>query len=98
VRGSSDPRQPLLFLLAFDSVRSMYQRSGQGNYINPGAGRDHHVGPVYFVFAGCHMGPQFGFLKNLVAPVPRILIDRTYAWPGHGRGVRESWSSASVWP
>jgi ABC-2 type transport system permease protein len=71
--------QPLLFLLAFGfGFGSMYQRSGQGNYIQflaPGV----ITMSVLFtsIFAGIEViwDRQFGFLKEtLVAPVPRILI------------------------
>lgn len=71
--------QPLLFLLAFGfGFGSMFQRSGQGNYIQflaPGV----IVMSVLFtsVFSGIEViwDRQFGFLKEtLVAPVPRILI------------------------
>lgn len=71
--------QPLLFLLAFGfGFGSMFQRSGQGNYIQflaPGV----ITMSVLFtsVFSGIEViwDRQFGFLKEtLVAPVPRILI------------------------
>lgn len=71
--------QPLLFLLAFGfGFGSMFQRAGQGNYIQflaPG------VITMSVLFTSIFMGieviwdRQFGFLKEtLVAPVPRILI------------------------
>lgn len=71
--------QPLLFLLAFGfGFGSMFQRSGQGNYIQflaPGV----ITMSILFtsVFTGIEViwDRQFGFLKEtLVAPVPRILI------------------------
>ena len=71
--------QPLLFLLAFGfGFGSMFQRAGQGNYIQflaPGV----ITMSVLFtsIFTGIEViwDRQFGFLKEtLVAPVPRILI------------------------
>ena len=71
--------QPLLFLLAFGfGFGSMFQRAGQGNYIQflaPGV----ITMSVLFtsIFSGIEViwDRQFGFLKEtLVAPVPRILI------------------------
>src|SRR5579862_5430115 len=71
--------QPLLFLLAFGfGFGNMFQRAGQGNYIQflaPGV----IAMTILFtsVFAGIELiwDRQFGFLKEtLVAPVPRILI------------------------
>src|SRR5450631_3102304 len=71
--------QPLLFLLAFGfGFGSMFQRAGQGNYIQflaPGV----IIMSVLFtsIFSGIEViwDRQFGFLKEtLVAPVPRILI------------------------
>lgn len=76
--------QPILFLLAFGfGFGSIYQRAGQGNYIQ-------FLGPgiilmsVLFtaVFTGIEIiwDRQFGFLKEtLVAPVPRfnIMLGRT---------------------
>ena len=71
--------QPLLFLLAFGfGFGSMFQRAGQGNYIQflaPGV----ITMSILFtsIFAGIEViwDRQFGFLKEtLVAPVPRILI------------------------
>ena len=83
--GRSRPRiiaslgQPLLFLLALGfGFGPIYQRAGQGNYIQflaPGV-----IGmTVLFsaIFSGIELiwDRQFGFLKEtLVAPVPRILI------------------------
>ena len=71
--------QPLLFLLAFGfGFGPIFQRAGQGNYIQflaPGV-----IGmTVLFtsIFSGIELiwDRQFGFLKEtLVAPVPRILI------------------------
>jgi ABC-2 type transport system permease protein len=71
--------QPLLFLLAFGfGFGSMFQRAGQGNYIQflaPG------VIAISILFTSVFSGidviwdRQFGFLKEtLVAPVPRILL------------------------
>ncbi len=76
--------QPLLFLLALGfGFGSIYQRAGQGNYIQflaPGV----VAMTVLFtsVFSGIELiwDRQFGFLKEtLVAPVPRltIMIGRT---------------------
>ena len=71
--------QPLLFLLAFGfGFGSIFQRAGQGNYIQflaPGV----IAMTVLFssIFSGIELiwDRQFGFLKEtLVAPVPRILI------------------------
>jgi len=71
--------QPLLFLLAFGfGFGSMFQRAGQGNYIQflaPGV----IIMSVLFtsIFSGIEViwDRQFGFLKEtLVAPAPRILI------------------------
>lgn len=71
--------QPLLFLLAFGfGFGSVFQRAGQGNYIQflaPGV----ITMSVLFtsIFSGIEViwDRQFGFLKEtLVAPVPRILI------------------------
>jgi len=71
--------QPLLFLLAFGfGFGSLYQRAGQGNYIQflaPGV----ITMSILFtsIFAGIEViwDRQFGFLKEtLVAPVPRIMI------------------------
>jgi ABC-2 type transport system permease protein len=71
--------QPLLFLLAFGfGFGSMFQRAGQGDYIQflaPGV----ITMSILFtsIFAGIEViwDRQFGFLKEtLVAPVPRILI------------------------
>lgn len=71
--------QPLLFLLALGfGFGPIFQRAGQGNYIEflaPGV-----IGmTVLFtaIFSGIELiwDRQFGFLKEtLVAPVPRILI------------------------
>src|SRR6202167_6524966 len=71
--------QPLLFLLAFGfGFGPIFQRAGQGNYIQflaPGV-----IGMTILftaVFSGIELiwDRQFGFLKEtLVAPVPRILI------------------------
>ena len=71
--------QPLLFLLALGfGFGPIFQRAGQGNYIQflaPGV-----IGmTVLFtsIFSGVELiwDRQFGFLKEtLVAPVPRILI------------------------
>src|SRR5690348_9060809 len=71
--------QPLLFLLALGfGFGPIFQRAGQGNYIQflaPGV-----IGmTVLFtaIFSGIELiwDRQFGFLKEtLVAPVPRILI------------------------
>jgi ABC-2 type transport system permease protein len=71
--------QPLLFLLALGfGFGPIFQRAGQGNYIQflaPGV-----IG-MTILFTGIFSGieliwdRQFGFLKEtLVAPVPRILI------------------------
>ena len=71
--------QPLLYLVAFGfGFGSMFQRAGQGNYIQflaPG------VITMSILFTSIFTGieviwdRQFGFLKEtLVAPVPRILI------------------------
>src|SRR5438309_3387405 len=76
--------QPLLFLLGLGfGFGSIYQRAGQGNYIQflaPGV----VAMTVLFssVFSGIELiwDRQFGFLKEtLVAPVPRltIMIGRT---------------------
>jgi len=71
--------QPLLFLLAFGfGFGSIFQRAGQGDYIQflaPGV----IAMTVLFtsIFSGIELiwDRQFGFLKEtLVAPVPRILI------------------------
>src|SRR5450432_1402647 len=71
--------QPMLYLLAFGfGFGSMFQRAGQGNYIQflaPGV----ITMSILFtsVFAGIEViwDRQFGFLKEtLVAPVPRIQI------------------------
>ena len=71
--------QPLLFLLGLGfGFGSIYQRAGQGNYIQflaPGV----IAMTVLFtaIFSGIELiwDRQFGFLKEtLVAPVPRILI------------------------
>ena len=71
--------QPLLFLLAFGfGFGPIYQKAGQGNYIQflaPGI----IAMTVLFtsIFSGIELiwDRQFGFLKEtLVAPVPRILI------------------------
>ena len=71
--------QPLLYLLAFGfGFGSIFQRAGQGNYIQflaPGI----ITMSILFtsIFAGIEViwDRQFGFLKEtLVAPVPRILI------------------------
>lgn len=71
--------QPLLFLLAFGfGFGSIFQRAGQGNYIQflaPGV----IAMTILFtsIFTGIELiwDRQFGFLKEtLVAPVPRILI------------------------
>ena len=71
--------QPLLFLLAFGfGFGPVYQRAGQGSYIQflaPGV----ICMSILFtsIFAGIEViwDRQFGFLKEtLVAPVPRILI------------------------
>ncbi len=71
--------QPLLFLLGFGfGFGPIFQRAGQGNYIQflaPGV----IAMTVLFtsVFSGIELiwDRQFGFLKEtLVAPVPRILI------------------------
>ena len=71
--------QPLLFLLAFGfGFGNMFQRAGQGNYIqflSPGV----MIMSILFTstFSGIEViwDRQFGFLKEtLVAPVPRILI------------------------
>src|ERR1700759_817544 len=71
--------QPVLYLLAFGfGFGSMFQRAGQGNYIQfltPGV----ITMSILFtsIFAGIEViwDRQFGFLKEtLVAPVPRILI------------------------
>jgi len=71
--------QPLLFLLAFGfGFGNMFQRAGQGNYIqflSPGV----MTMSILFtsIFSGIEViwDRQFGFLKEtLVAPVPRILI------------------------
>lgn len=71
--------QPLLFLLAFGfGFGNMFQRAGQGNYIqflSPGV----ITMSILFtsIFSGIEViwDRQFGFLKEtLVAPVPRILI------------------------
>lgn len=71
--------QPILFLLVFGyGLGSIFQRAGQGNYIQ-------FLGPgiilmsVLFtaIFSGIELiwDKQFGFLKEtLVAPVPRIQI------------------------
>ncbi len=71
--------QPLLFLLALGfGFGPIFQRAGQGNYIQflaPGV-----IGMTILftaIFAGIELiwDRQFGFLKEtLVAPVPRILI------------------------
>ena len=71
--------QPLLFLLALGfGFGPIFQRAGQGNYIQflaPGV-----IGmSILFtaIFSGIELiwDRQFGFLKEtLVAPVPRILI------------------------
>src|SRR5437773_10269516 len=71
--------QPLLFLLSLGfGFGPIFQRAGQGNYIQflaPGV-----IGmTVLFtaIFSGIELiwDRQFGFLKEtLVAPVPRILI------------------------
>lgn len=71
--------QPLLYLLAFGfGFGSIFQRAGQGNYIQflaPG------VITMSILFTSIFTGieviwdRQFGFLKEtLVAPVPRLLI------------------------
>src|SRR5271165_137311 len=71
--------QPLLFLLAFGfGFGPIYQKAGQGNYIQflaPGI----IAMTVLFtsIFSGIELiwDRQFGFLKEtLVAPVPRITI------------------------
>src|SRR6266545_5378669 len=71
--------QPLLFLLALGfGFGPVFQRAGQGNYIQflaPGV----IAMTVLFtsIFSGIELiwDRQFGFLKEtLVAPVPRILI------------------------
>jgi ABC-2 type transport system permease protein len=71
--------QPLLFLLAFGfGFGSIFQRAGQGDYIQflaPGV----IAMSILFtaIFSGIELiwDRQFGFLKEtLVAPVPRILI------------------------
>jgi len=71
--------QPLLFLLALGfGFGPIFQRAGQGNYIQflaPGV-----IGMTILftaVFSGIELiwDRQFGFLKEtLVAPVPRILV------------------------
>jgi ABC-2 type transport system permease protein len=71
--------QPLLFLLALGfGFGPIFQRAGQGNYIQflaPGV-----IGMTILftaIFSGIELiwDRQFGFLKEtLVAPVPRILI------------------------
>ena len=71
--------QPLLFLLALGfGFGPIFQRAGQGNYIQflaPGV----IVMTILFtaIFSGIELiwDRQFGFLKEtLVAPVPRILV------------------------
>src|SRR3984957_11452855 len=71
--------QPLLFLLALGfGFGSIFQRAGQGNYIQflaPGV----IAMTILFtsIFTGIELiwDRQFGFLKEtLVAPVPRVLI------------------------
>lgn len=71
--------QPLLFLIAFGfGFGSIYQKAGQGNYIQflaPGI----ILMSVLFtaIFSGIELiwDRQFGFLKEtMVAPVPRIAI------------------------
>jgi ABC-2 type transport system permease protein len=71
--------QPLLFLLAFGfGFGSIFQRAGQGDYIQflaPGV----IAMTILFtsIFGGIELiwDRQFGFLKEtLVAPVPRVLI------------------------
>jgi ABC-2 type transport system permease protein len=71
--------QPLLFLLAFGfGFGSMYQRAGQGNYIQFLAPGVISMSVLFTsIFAGIEViwDRQFGFLKEtLVAPVPRLLI------------------------
>ena len=74
--------QPLLFLLALGfGFGPIFQRAGQGNYIQflaPG------VIAMTVLFSGIFNGieliwdRQFGFLKEtLVAPVPRVRCHRT---------------------
>src|SRR5208283_5531180 len=71
--------QPMLFLLAFGfGFGPIFQRAGQGNYIQflaPGV----IAMTILFtaIFSGIELiwDRQFGFLKEtLAAPVPRILI------------------------
>jgi len=71
--------QPLLYLLAFGfGFGSMFQRAGQGNYIQFLAPGVITMSLLFTsIFSGIEMiwDRQFGFLKEtLVAPVPRILI------------------------
>jgi ABC-2 type transport system permease protein len=71
--------QPLLFLLAFGfGFGSMFQRAGQGNYIQflaPGVITMSVLSTAIFTGIEVIWDRQFGFLKEtLVAPVPRILI------------------------
>ena len=71
--------QPLLFLLALGfGFGPIYQRAGQGNYIQFLAPGVIAMGILFTsIFTGIEViwDRQFGFLKEtLVAPVPRILI------------------------
>jgi len=71
--------QPLLFLLAFGfGFGPIFQRAGQGNYIQFLAPGVISMSILFTaIFSGIELiwDRQFGFLKEtLVAPVPRILI------------------------
>src|SRR5579872_4698277 len=83
--GRSRPRiiaslgQPLLFLLALGfGFGPIFQRAGQGNYIQFLAPGVISMSILFTaIFSGIELiwDRQFGFLKEtLVAPVPRILI------------------------
>jgi ABC-2 type transport system permease protein len=76
--------QPLLYLLALGfGLGPVFQRAGQGNYIQfmaPGVITMTVLFSAMFSGIGLIMDRQFGFLKaTLVAPVPRlaVMIGRT---------------------
>src|SRR5258708_7280041 len=71
--------QPLLFLLALGyGLGSVFQKAGQGNYINFLAPGVIGMGIIFTaMFSGIEIiwDRQFGFLKEtLVAPMPRFNI------------------------
>lgn len=71
--------QPLLFLLAFGfGFGSLYQKAGQGNYIQflaPGIIAMSVLFTAMFTGIELLWDRQFGFLKEtMVAPVPRLYI------------------------